>query len=165
MEIIEILRKHAKKYPLMQPCDAVKLIFQNEFGGGHLIKDPEKSLEMLRREFSEVEKEPGAELYEYIGNGISRVNLSAIYESAYPLEALNRDFVSSAENRKGSLDSFLNKLSAVSSEFEKIGFGFEKAEFEAYICEYKAAGCPMVSHSEIYRKAYKPAYRVVEKKP
>ena len=150
MEIIEILRKHAKKYPLMQPCDAVKLIFQNEFGGGHLIKDPEKSLKMLRREFSEVEKDPGAELYEYIGNGISRVN---------------RDFVSSAENRKGSLDSFLNKLSAVLSEFEKIGFGFEKAAFEAYICEYKAAGCPIVSHSEIYRKAYKPAYRVVEKKP
>ena len=35
-ELERILREHAERYPLMQPTDAVKLIYQNEFGGGHL---------------------------------------------------------------------------------------------------------------------------------
>jgi len=34
-------------------------------------------------------------------------------------------------------------------------------ELEAYLEEYKRAGYPMVSHSEQYRQAYKPAYRIV----
>ena len=36
-ELKQILQEHAKRYPLMQPRDVVKLIYQNEFGGGHLI--------------------------------------------------------------------------------------------------------------------------------
>ena len=31
----QILQDHARKYPKMEPTDAVKLIYQNEFGGGH----------------------------------------------------------------------------------------------------------------------------------
>ena len=38
-ELERILRQHADSYPLLQPTDAVKLIYQNEFGGGHLIRD------------------------------------------------------------------------------------------------------------------------------
>ena len=43
-ELIKILRAHAEKYPLMRPQDAVKLVYQNEFGGGHLIVDYDWSL-------------------------------------------------------------------------------------------------------------------------
>ena len=43
-ELRAILLAHAKRYPLMQPQDAVKLIYQNEFGGGHLIRDEEACL-------------------------------------------------------------------------------------------------------------------------
>lgn len=32
-ELCQVLADHAKRYPLMAPCDVVKLIFQNEFGG------------------------------------------------------------------------------------------------------------------------------------
>ena len=39
-----ILASHAERYPLMEPTDAVKLIYQNEFGGGHLIRDEESCL-------------------------------------------------------------------------------------------------------------------------
>ena len=49
-ELRAILIAHAKRYPLMQPTDAVKLIYQNEFGGGHLIRDEQACLNYLRRE-------------------------------------------------------------------------------------------------------------------
>ena len=59
-ELKKILREHAKRYPRMQPTDAVKLIYQNEFGGGHLIRDEKACQDYLRREYASVEKDPDA---------------------------------------------------------------------------------------------------------
>ena len=69
-ELKDILIAHAKRYPLMQPRDVVKLIYQNEFGGGHLIRDEQACLNYLRREYDSITKKPNALLYEEIGNGI-----------------------------------------------------------------------------------------------
>ena len=77
-ELEAILKNHAKRNPLMQPRDTVKLIYQNAFGGGHLIWDEEACLNCLRREYADLEKDPTASLYEDIGNGIVRVNLAAV---------------------------------------------------------------------------------------
>lgn len=162
-ELTEILKHHAEKYPLMQPCDAVKLIYQSEFLGGHMIKSPEQSLLRLTEEFESIEKVPGAQLYEYIGNGVTRVNLSALDTEKYPLAALNRDFCESANLRRGSMEGFLEKLDILVSEFSGFGFGFTADELDSYIKKYREAGCPAVSHSEKYRLAYKPAYRVILK--
>lgn len=162
-ELIQILKEHARRYPLMQPCDAVKLIYQNEFGGGHLIKDPEQSLLRLRAEFAEVIHDPSAALYEDIGNGVVRVNLAAVDISAYPLERLNHDFVRSSEIHTGTPGSFIKKLGILKEHFTGIGFGFLYAELEEYLAKYERAGYPMVSHSDIYRGAYMPAYRVIVK--
>lgn len=41
-------------------------------------------------------------------------------------------------------------------------FAFQAAELEKYLSEYKKRGYPAVSHSEEYREAYLPAYRVVK---
>ena len=120
-ELKAILITHAKRYPLMQPRDAVKLIYQNEFGGGHLIRavKPEN------------------------------------------LEQLGRDFIRSAAKHKGTLDSFLNKLEVLQTLTTEGVFAFDLDALNTYLSEYKAAGYPAVSHSEQYRQAYKPAYRII----
>lgn len=158
-ELEQILREHAKRYPLMQPCDAVKLIYQNEFGGGHLIRDEQACLNYLRREYADLEKDPTVPLYEDIGNGIVRVNLAAVREEA--LEQLGQDFIASAAKHKGTLDSFLNKLGVLHKLTTAGVFSFDLDALNAYLSEYKAAGYPAVSHSPEYRQAYNPAYRVI----
>ena len=158
-ELEQILREHAKRYPLMQPCDAVKLIYQNEFGGGHLIRDEQACLNYLRREYADLEKDPTVPLYEDIGNGIVRVNLGAVREEA--LEQLGQDFIASAAKHKGTLDSFLNKLGVLHKLTTAGVFSFDLDALNAYLSEYKAAGYPAVSHSPEYRQAYNPAYRVI----
>ena len=158
-ELEQILREHTKRYPLMQPCDAVKLIYQNEFGGGHLIRDEQACLNYLRREYADLEKDPTAPMYEDIGNGIVRVNLAAVREEA--LEQLGQDFIASAAKHKGTLDSFLNKLEVLISLTADGVFTFDADALNAYLSEYKAAGYPAVSHSPEYRQAYNPAYRVI----
>ena len=76
--MIETLKYHASKYKEMMPQDAVKLIYQNEFGGGHLIQDEEACLRYLRREYEATPKNPAVPQQESIGNGICRVNLAAL---------------------------------------------------------------------------------------
>jgi len=158
-ELERILREHAKRYPLMQPRDAVKLIYQNEFGGGHLIRDEQACLNYLRREYTSVAKDPTVPLYEDIGNGIIRVNLAAVKPEN--LEQLGRDFIRSAAKHKGTLDSFLNKLEVLQTLTTEGVFAFDLDALNTYLSEYKAAGYPPVSHSEQYRQAYKPSYRII----
>ena len=158
-ELKVILITHANRYPLMQPQDAVKLIYQNEFGGGHLIRDEEACLNYLRREYATLEKDPTAPLYEDIGNGIIRVNLAALREE--DLEQLGKAFIDSAAKHKGTLDSFLNKLEVLQTLTSEGVFAFDLDALNSYLSEYKAAGYLAVSHSPEYRQAYKPAYRII----
>ena len=160
-ELRAILIAHAKRYPLMQPRDAVKLIYQNEFGGGHLIRDEQACLNYLRREYTSVAKDPTVPLYEDIGNGIVRVNLAAV--KSEDLERLGRAFIDSAAKHKGTMDRFLNKLEVLRKLANEGVFNFDTNALNAYLSEYESAGYPAVSHSPEYRQAYKPAYRIIRK--
>lgn len=161
-ELKKILIVHAARYPQMEPTDAVKLIYQNEFGGGHMIRDEEACMHCLRREYESVEKDPTMFPQENIGNGIVRVNLSAVKPEE--LEQLGRDFIRSAAEHTGSLDRFLQKLELLRQVTAEGCFSFTLEALDNYLSEYKAAGYPAVSHSEVYRQHYHPAYRIVRAK-
>jgi hypothetical protein len=157
----EIFRAHFARYPLMKAQDAVKLCYQSEFGGGHMIRDVQGCLDYLRREYRSVEKREDTPLYEEIGNGAVRVNLAAVGEE--DLEKLGRWFIESAENWGGRMDSFLGKLEVLKELTDQGIFGFDRQELEVYLQEYEKAGYPPVSHGQGYRQMYGPAYRVVAK--
>ena len=158
-ELEQVLRRHAARYPLMQPTDAVKLIYQNEFGGGHLIRDEESCLSFLRAEYEKVEKNPHMPPYETLGNGIVRMHLAAAKPEE--LEQLGKAFIRSAAEHSGNMNQFLRKLDALRKVTAEGVFTFDAEVLERYLADYRAAGCPPVSHSETYRQAYKPAYRVI----
>ncbi len=162
-ELQEILAYHAKKYPNMQPCDAVKLIYQNEFGGGHMIRNEESCLRYLCDEFARTPQNV-APLTESIGNGIVRVNLSSLSANSLPPEKLCEIFIRSSNEHKGSVDSFREKLSILRESTEEGLFSFTPEALSEYLAEYERAGFPAVSHSNIYRESYKPAYRIVLEK-
>lgn len=162
METLEqILRNHGERYPQMQPRDAVKLIYQNEFGGGHMIRGPEHCRTTLQREYETVIQDPQLPLLEHIGNGVVRVMLGALGGSGYSIERLAADFIRSSRDHQGNSLSFLEKLEVLRQVTASGGFSFDSGELEAYLEEYKSQGYPMVSHSPQYRQAYAPAYRIV----
>lgn len=154
-----ILLAHAGRYPAMEPTDAVKLLYQNEFGGGHLIRDENAALGYLRREYAATPRDPAMPLTEAIGNGLVRVNLAALPENR--LEELGQAFLRSAKIHQGNLENFLPKLTLLKDLAQEGAFAFSGAELEDYLHTYVQAGYPMVSHSDTYRKLYHPAYRVV----
>ena len=158
-ELEQILRIHARRYPGMQPADAVKLIYQNEFGGGHLIRDEEMCLNYLRAEYESIAGNDTDAPYEEIGNGIVRVYLAPLNRDE--LETLGRDFIRSASEHAGCMERFLQKLEVLVRLTGEGVFSFDSAQLEEYLTGYRKAGCPMVSHSEQYRRYYRPAYRII----
>lgn len=160
----KILLFHAGKYPHMWCQDAVKLLYQSEFGGGHLISDEEGCLRYLLREYIATPQSAGCPLTEDIGNGFVRVHLAALDAHDYSVAALGRDFIRSASLCHGSMEAFEKKLRLLEDMTEEGKLPFPRDSLAVYLGEYRAAGCPMVSHSEGYRLHYRPAYRVVLKR-
>ena len=154
-----ILMEHVKKYPMMQPTDAVKLIYQNEFGGGHLIKDETACINYLFHEYNAATKNGNTQLYESIGNGMVRVNLSAVKQDQ--LMSLGQAFIRGAAQHQGNMDRFYTKREVLRSLTAEGYFSFDTEELQQYLKVYMAAGCPAVSHSDQYRQLYQPSYRVV----
>lgn len=159
----DIILEHWSRYPGMQPEDGVKLLYQSEFGGGHMIPDPCKSLERLVQEQESLgERAAGADgrLVEEIGSGMCRMYLGVLEEGLAP-ETLNRMFVRTAKQKVGEQASFEEKLALLHHLCQEGEISLDAPAFELYLEDYRRRGCPAVSHSEAYRNRYHPAYRVV----
>lgn len=164
MNLLDALKYHAKKYSKMQPADAVKLVYQNEFGGEYIERNLGNGLQKLKQEIKNVVPDESVGLFEPIGNGFMRVNLAAMPANDVSVYTLDSLYVLSTKIYGGSHMSFvekLNELKRLNKEYSL--FSFSQEELEAYINAYIAAGCPTVSHSDEFKQAYAPAYRVVHK--
>lgn len=157
-----------KKYPKLELQDLVKLIYQNTFGPGHLVTDALSSLERLKQEYKEVMGEHVNPLetqvttYEKIGNGLVRVNLKGLEEKALPI--INRMFVITANDFKGSQETFLQNLELLVQMSKNGEIPFNLDQVKAYLEVYKEKGYPCVSHSEVFKANYEPSYRVIASK-
>jgi hypothetical protein len=141
-----ILQQHLAKYPEMQIQDMLKLLYQREFAGGHIIKDANSSFQYLISELNEIEPDNNYELFEDIGKDYVRVNLQAFkYLNLNPVK-LNEVFVKSANANKGTIENFENSILELKSD----------PFLENYHNE-------VLHHSSIYVTNYNPHYRVIQK--
>ncbi len=156
-----LVKTHAARYPLMQPCDSVKLLYQHEFGGGHLVTQEKESLIFLEREYSNLFSRETMPLLEEIGNGYERLYLSAISSEQLPLPCFHKIFVESSAITNGTWDDFRLKLDVLRRLAREGVFSFSAEDLAHYLKGYKQKEYPIVSHSNVYRTAYHPAYRVI----
>ena len=135
----------------MEPQDYGKLAFQSEFGPEHLVTDAESVLRYLEREWGELPEDCPAIPPEDIGNGLCRFHLSACTKEQLP--RLAELFCCSAQEHKGTRAGLDKRLACV-RELEIPGM-------EEWLARYEEAGCPAVRHSQTFRDAYGPHYRVI----
>ena len=141
-----ILNEHGARYPRMAAQDWFKLMYQSEFGGGHLIADRTMALRRLENEIAAQSRLPERQ-FEAIGGGLVRMYL--------PVEGLRAEtalglFLETCSPR-GSMEGMEQKLAMLCEM---------KPELAPAAAQYRAEGCPAQSHSEGYRAAYAPAYRL-----
>ena len=172
--IDSIIELHLAKYPAMEMVDMLKLLYQSEFGGGHLIENPQLSHEQVLAELENIPSSAGSAC-EDLGVDLCRIHLAPLL-SLFPDKALsariiNAIFTESAALFKGSLEGYYKRLNILLNLIEQnqlADFCDPKSKNWAsdyssalkYVNNHKAAGCPMLSHSESYKQKYQPAYRV-----
>lgn len=161
-DLVHLLRKQYELYPRLQIQDAVKLLYQNEFGPGHMLASEADSLLRLQAECSGLNACREMPVFEDIGNGLCRLHLAALKDTGISLTTVNRFFVHTANSFAGNVDSFEEKLTVFGRCCREKLLPFAEAAAAAWVRDYQQQGYPAVSHSNIFRETYAPAYRVVK---
>ena len=156
MEFANYLKEQYKLHPSMQPQDAVKLCYQAALGAEHLLTDFGAAEKYFVEEYAAV-KAAELPLCEEISAEVCRVNLAAWKAKGLPAEWLFNMFAASVRTARGKSELFKEYLATA-------GKVLPLADWQTYLEQYTAAGMPTVHHSEVYRAAEKPAYRIVDRR-
>ena len=157
------LTRHAQAYPRLQVEDIFKFLFQSAFGCEHLVANFEAALAYIRREADTVDKSAPPQI-DRLDGAYSRVHLSWLNRrTGHGLrpETLTRLFCLSAKTEERGAEDLQAKL-AVARELVANGqIPLNLPEFDRKLAEWAAVGFPAIHHSEVFREAYRPAYRVI----
>ena len=162
-----MLLAHFNKYPVSRPQDLIKLIYQNEFAGGHMVSDEVESMNRLETERDSAKKNRPAnvlyrELFDDIGNGYSRIHLSALPDGLN-MSTVNRFFINTANAGTGNAERFKAKLEVLLACCRDGLIPFSPDEVNECIRKYGGEEALSIRHSDAYKAAYSPAYRVISK--
>ncbi|MBN1434943.1 hypothetical protein JW921_09295, partial [Candidatus Fermentibacterales bacterium] len=93
-----LILEHLRRYPLMEPADLYKLLFQAAMGSSHDMPDPGIARERLLREMQEMGEGPEEALLDGISpsGDIARVHLRPWRGSGFDTEALLEAFARTA---------------------------------------------------------------------
>ena len=153
----EMLLDQCSRYPDLAPADLFKALHQRTFGCGHFVSSSDKGLAYLK---TEAEACPTVDPVELLGGGWCRIHLSALTAYGLSPETLYRLFVRSAEQTPAgqSLQEGLDTLLRLAQDGQ-IPFSAESVSLG--ISEWRLQGFTARHHSEGFRQAYHPAYRVI----
>lgn len=156
----DVFLQHAAKYPLMQAQDFVKLAYQSAFGCGHMVTSFKMCLDRL---LEERQSDTGNVSIEDIGSGYARLYLSG-ENSPMSTETIAHMFFESADKvNEKDIERFFSLTEILLALSEEGRIPPSAEEIASAVQKFKAGDFSPVSHSDIYRRAYAPAYRVVRK--
>ena len=153
------IREQYEQYPSLCARDLFKFLFQSALGCEHLLSDRETALSYIRRESTRVSPDALPRTDRLAGQ-YSRVHLSWLNGGLTP-ETLSKLFFASAVKEQGGIDR-LEALLAVARDMIRRGeLPLDPILFEEELTSWRGAGFPAIHHSDTYREAYAPAYRVI----
>lgn len=161
-EIESLLQKQCERYPELQIGDLLKALYQETHGCGHLIEDPSAAAAFIEQE-ARTSRETNGKGIEPLGKMFCRVHLSYLKESGLKAETLANLFALSAQAPVGGeedLRKALNGLLAMAGE-GRIPFPYEDVLNE--VNQWQREAFPAKRHTEQFRAAYAPAYRVLRR--
>ena len=155
------LLEQCARYPALQPQDLLKALHQSVFGCGHFVTDTEDGVRRIREELQTHPPRGGGSVVEDLDGEFCRVHLQV--GSGLAAETLFRLFALSAETPCGSVDALEEKLTVLLEAAESGRLPFSHAELSKAVADWRQAGFPACHHSEPFRAAYAPAYRVIRR--
>ena len=159
----DTVKAQAAAHTSAQPVDLIKLCYQAAFGAEHLLADKERARAYFDREY-EATSPTDELLFEEISENYCRANIGAAKAKGVAPEKLFEAFYLTACEKSESGKSFNSLLNAVGELAKSGALPFSATVWESALSEYFSLGGGPVHHSEEYRQAEHPAYRVIAKK-
>ena len=150
-----LLLEHYKKYPKLRAEDIFKYLFQSVFGCEHLVSDPSAALNYIKKER---EMSVSSPTLDELDGEYTRVHISCLAP-----ETLARLFCLSAKKEDG-LASLEAKLEVAKELVANGDLPLDGEDFSRKLEAWRQAGYPALHHSNAFREAYRPAYRVIANK-
>ena len=154
-----VLAAHAVRYPAWQLPDAYKLLHQATLGSEHAIRDPDAPRAWLTRELATLGAGPDEPIADTLGRFV-RIHLRPFVARGGDTRALLDAFIQTANAPPDPADlaCALRALEAMAGDGALPWPGIVVRE---YVAARRDEGFPAVHHSDAFRAAYAPAYRVV----
>lgn len=159
-DTIEFLQSQCHSYPLLQPEDLLKGLHQSVFGCGHFVD--EKAEEYLQKELESLEPSDGPEV-EFLAGDFCRVHLRYLNKYGLAPKTLFRLFWLSAIEPAGNAMQMEEKLEVMLRMASAEQLPVSYCDMRALVEEWRKTGYPACHHSNRFRAAYKPAYRVIRR--
>ena len=159
----QLLGQHLQRYPRMEPADLYKLLHQAAMGPEHAVDDADAAHTKLRAEAAGLGEGPPDPLADPISpdGKLARIHLRPYVAASGDLDKLADAFVQTAQRFSASPEKLARFCGCLGDLADARGIPFSREQVSAYFDAIAARGYPVVRHSEAYRAAYRPAYRVV----
>ena len=162
----QYIEQQLAAHPSIMPQDIIKMCFQAAYGAEHLLRDIDRVHTYFDNEYENC-KETNEPIIEMLADDVCRVNLGAWKKHKLPPKWLFDMFVQAAstkmENSQEKFFSYIDEWEKAILELQPPSLRYQ--DFKAYVGGYIADsenGQPYaVHHSQNYRDAEHPAYRVV----
>lgn len=169
MKLMSVIQSHLALYPAMQARDVYKLLYQSICGAEHLMTSSSAFEEYLRTEFDAVtalDEEPLMVPLRTDGS-LSRINLCPYKARGGTIAALLRECMRAMQPVDQSARDVLRHAWSEFVDGCQAGkwaslLLTDVIDLDSWLLQHEY---PAVHHSDRYRQAYKPAYRLVIKSP
>ncbi len=163
-EVFKLLARHTTRYPVMGLQDIYKLLYQGALGSEHVNDSFESFEHDLMEEWEAVEANDKIPIWENVcpDGQLVRFHLAPYKARGGEIENLKTLCFWSTALFTGSREDLLEGWKTfLKTSRERRWYRFPDEEindFDLWLRKYKY---PPVHHTENYRKAYRPAYRLL----
>ena len=159
----QLLGHHLQRYPLMQLDDMYKLLQQAALGAGHALDDADTLRERFDAELAAMGSGPEEPVSDAISpdGRLARVHMRAYLEAGHGADALFDAFLQTAREYPPATDKLRKFCGCVADLAGAGGIPFEQGETARFFGDLATRNYPVLRHSAAFRKAYRPAYRIV----
>ncbi len=162
--VYDLVAQHKAARPEMRARDAYKLLYQGVFGVGHIMGPGAWDYLQGEAKAVSLEDQPREPLMEPVSlaGAVVRVNLRPYIREGYPLHALMEAMRHS--DIEGNPAEFLDIWDTYAELVWNGQLDFEHNEVDAVSKALDRAKPQPMHHTQQYRDAYRPAYRVVRRR-
>lgn len=162
--VAEAIIRQVAHYPQSSLQDVYKSFYQDRFGPGHMISDTAAFNEYNQYELAVAAADAVPNpYYEPVGaeGRFIRVYLRCVNEGLISAEQLFDAFLRSAVPAEQPPRSWADEWSCIERTARELGLTASNADYEAL--RHAAKAEQAIHHSEAYRNAYHPHYRIIKK--